>query len=105
MIWTEQKTEWLHGTTDHFCLSENKNVSHTVFPTWSIDKMNSMIFCINVINNTQVAGTYQEDSDKCSHLSDPYMSLHLDTAGTNNHLHSPSRSFLQDKEEAVTMNM
>lgn len=50
-----------------------------------------------MLNNTQVDGTYQEDSDKCSHLSDPYTSLHLDMAATNNHLHSQSRSFLQDK--------
>lgn len=51
-----------------------------------------------MLNNTQVVYTYQEDNDKCSHLSDPYTSLHLDKAATNNHLHSQSRFFLQDEE-------
>lgn len=50
-----------------------------------------------MLNNTQVHATYQEDSDKCSHLSDPYTSLHLDKAATNNHLHSENRPFLQNK--------
>lgn len=49
----------------------------------------------------QVLGTYQEDNDKCSHLSDPYTSLHLDKAATSSHLHSQSRSFLQDKEKQI----
>lgn len=49
----------------------------------------------------QVLGAYQEDNDKWSHLSDPYMNLHLDKAATSNHLHSQSRFFLQDREKHV----
>lgn len=54
-----------------------------------------------MLNNTQVICTYQEDNDKCSHLSDLYTSLHLDKAATNNHLHSQSKFFLQDKETEI----
>lgn len=51
-----------------------------------------------MLNNTQVVCTYQEDNDKCSHLSDPYTSLHSDKAATSNHLHSQNRFFLQHEE-------
>lgn len=53
-----------------------------------------------MLNKTQVSSvrTYQRDSDKCSHLPDPYRSLHLDRAETNNHSHSENSFFLQNTE-------
>lgn len=50
------------------------------------------------VNMYQLLGTYQKDNDKCSHLSDPHTSLHLDRAATSSRLRSPSRSFLWEKE-------
>lgn len=62
-------------------VNDRENYEHDIF--------------INILSYTQVVGTYQLDSDKWSHLSDPYMNLRLDKAATSNHLHFQSRSFLQ----------
>lgn len=51
----------------------------------------------------QVLGAYQGDSDKWSHWSDPYMSLRSDTAATSSRPRPPSRFCLQDGTETYKL--
>lgn len=56
--------------------------------------INSMIFLQTCL---RALAAYQEDNDKCSHLSDPCTSLRSDKAATGNRLRSRSTFVLQDR--------